>query len=156
VPGTDVRLGGAREAAEAFLGRPVEHEVDVQLPGRLEQRGNEIWDGAHTPDAVDWLLPRLPRHDYVLCVSILDDKDSGGILERLGAAGRVVVATESTNPRSLATKELAARAEPYFEHVEPIADPVAALGRARELAGPNGAVLATGSLYLLADLYVAG
>jgi dihydrofolate synthase/folylpolyglutamate synthase len=156
VPGTDVRTGGAREAAWAFLGRPTRHEVDVQLPGRLERRGNEVWDGAHTPAAADWLLERLPHADYVLCVSILDDKDAEGILERFRAAGRVLVATESSNPRSLATKELAARAEPYFEHVEPIADPVAALGRARELAGPGGAVLVTGSLYLLADLSVAG
>jgi dihydrofolate synthase/folylpolyglutamate synthase len=156
VPGTDVRLGGAREAAEAFLGRPTEQEVDVRLPGRLERRGNEVWDGAHTPDAVDWLLPQLPRADYVLCVSILDDKDADGILERLRAAGRILVATESANQRSLATKELAARAEPYFEHVEPIADPMAALGRARELAGTAGAVLVTGSLYLLADLSAGG
>ena len=156
VPGTDVRLGGAREAAEAFLGRPTEQQVDVRLPGRLERRGNEVWDGAHTPDAVDWLLPQLPRADYVLCVSILDDKDADGILERLRAAGRILVATESANPRSLATKELAARAEPYFEHVEPIADPMAALGRARELAGAAGAVLVTGSLYLLADLSAGG
>jgi dihydrofolate synthase/folylpolyglutamate synthase len=156
VPGTDVRLGGAREAAEAFLGRPTEQEVDVRLPGRLERRGNEVWDGAHTPDAVDWLLPQLPRADYVLCVSILDDKDADGILERLRAAGRILVATESANPRSLATMELAARAEPYFEHVEPIADPMAALGRARELAGTAGAVHVPGSLYLLADLSAGG
>jgi len=156
VPGTDVRPGGAREAAEAFLGHPIEHEVDVQLPGRLERRGNEIWDGAHTPDSVDWLLPQLPRADYVLCISILDDKDAEGILERLRGAGGVLVATESSNSRSLAAKELAARAEPYFEHVESIADPVAALGRARELAGPAGAVLVTGSLYLLADLSAGG
>jgi hypothetical protein len=31
-------------------------------------------------------------------------------------------------------------------------NPVAALAAAREIAGPGGAVLATGSLYLLADL----
>ena len=31
-------------------------------------------------------------------------------------------------------------------------DPHAALRRARELAGPDGAVLATGSIYLVADL----
>jgi dihydrofolate synthase/folylpolyglutamate synthase len=156
VPGTDVRPGGAREAAEAFLGRRIEHEVEVRLPGRLERRGEEIWDGAHTPDAAAWLLERLPRADYVLCVSILSDKDAEGILERLRAAGGVLVATESSNSRSLAAKELAARAEPYFEHVESIADPVAALGRARELAGPAGPVLVTGSLYLLADLSVDG
>ena len=33
-----------------------------------------------------------------------------------------------------------------------VADPRAALERARELAGPDGAVLATGSIYLVADL----
>lgn len=156
VAANDVRLGGARETAEVFLGRQIEHEVEVRLPGRLERRGEEVWDGAHTPDAAAWLLERLPRADYVLCVSILDDKDADGILERLRDAGRVLVATESANPRSLATKELAARAEPYFEHVEPIVDPVAALSRARELAGPAGPVLVTGSLYLLADLSAGG
>jgi len=99
VAANDVRLGGARETAEAFLGRRIEQEVDVRLPGRLERRGEEMWDGAHTPDAVDWLLPQLPRADYVLCVSILDDKDAEGILERLRAAGRVLVATESSSAR---------------------------------------------------------
>jgi dihydrofolate synthase/folylpolyglutamate synthase len=156
VEATDVRVGGARETAEAFLGRRIEHEVEVRLPGRLELRGEEIWDGAHTPDAASWLLERLPRAEYILCVSILEDKNAAGILERLRAAGDVFVATESSNSRSLAAKELAARAEPYFEHVEPIADPVAALGRARELAGPAGRVLVTGSLYLLADLSADG
>ena len=156
VAATDVRVGGARETAEAFLGRRIEHDVEVRLPGRLERRGEEVWDGAHTPDAAAWLLERLDRGDYVLCVSILDDKDADAILARLREAGEVLVATQSSNPRSLAAKELAARAEPYFEHVEPIADPVAALARARELAAPTGAVLVTGSLYLLADLYVAG
>jgi dihydrofolate synthase/folylpolyglutamate synthase len=156
VAATDVRVGGARETAEAFLGRRIEHEVEVRLPGRLERRGEEIWDGAHTPDAVAWLLERLPRTDYVLCVSILEDKDADGILERLRGAGAVLVATESSNSRSLTAKELAARAEPYFEHVEPISDPVAALGRARELAAPAGPLLVTGSLYLLADLSVDG
>ncbi len=156
VAGSDVRLGGAREAAEVFLGRRIEHEVEVRLPGRLERRGEEMWDGAHTPDAATWLLEHLPRSGYVLCVSILGDKDAEGIFERLRNAGRILVATESSNPRSLAAKELAARAEPYFAHVEPIADPVAALGRARELAGAEGRVLVTGSLYLLADLSAGG
>jgi dihydrofolate synthase/folylpolyglutamate synthase len=36
--------------------------------------------------------------------------------------------------------------------VEIVGEPHAALGRARELAGPDGAVLATGSIYLVADL----
>ena len=36
--------------------------VDARLPGRLELAATgEVRDGAHTPDAVDWLLARLPE-----------------------------------------------------------------------------------------------
>jgi dihydrofolate synthase/folylpolyglutamate synthase len=151
VPGRTIVHGGAREAAEAFLGRPVEHEVDVVLPGRLERRGEEVWDGAHTPDAVDWLVERLPRRDYVLCVSVLADKDVDGMLTRLARAGSTLVATRSASARALPARDLARRAEQYYEHVEAVDDPEAALERARTLAH-DGAVLVTGSLYLLADL----
>jgi len=142
--------GGAREAAETFLGRPIETEVAVSLPGRLERRGDEVWDGAHTPEAVDWLLERLSAPEYVLCVSILADKRIDELLERLARAGRTLVATRSGNPRALPEDRLAAGAESHFDHVEAIADPQEALARARALGGP---VLVTGSLYLLADLH---
>jgi len=152
VPEHETRIGGAREAAEAFLGRPIEAEVDVCLPGRLERRGDDdVRDGAHTVEGVDWLLARLPPKDWTVVASILRDKDAVAMLEGLSRAGRTLIATRSSNPRALPEKELAARAEPYFEHVEIHADPAEALRRAREL----GPVLVTGSLYLLADLHEA-
>jgi dihydrofolate synthase / folylpolyglutamate synthase len=153
VPGSaSIVVGGAREAAEAFLGRAIAGEVDVVLPGRLERRGREIRDGAHTPEAVDWLLERLPRREYVLCVSVLADKDAEGILRRLAQAGRLLVATQSGNPRALPAADVARTAGPRFDRVETVTAPVEALARAHELAGPAGGVLVTGSLYLLADL----
>jgi dihydrofolate synthase/folylpolyglutamate synthase len=148
--GAELVVGGAREAAEAFLGRPVEADVQVDLPGRLERRGDEIWDGAHTPEAVDWLLARLPARDHVLCVSILGDKRVDEMLERLRRAGRSFVATQSSNPRSMPAAELADRAERHFEDVQTVPNPPDALARARAVGRP---VLVTGSLYLLADLY---
>jgi dihydrofolate synthase/folylpolyglutamate synthase len=151
VPGNEVRVGGAREAAEAFLGRPVEL-VEASLPGRLELRDGEVRDGAHTPDAVEWLLDRLPQpHDYVVVASILADKDADGILERLARAGRALVATRSSNERALPSGEVAARGRTWFEVVEIADDPREAVRRAHTL-GPR--VLVTGSLYLLADLHV--
>jgi dihydrofolate synthase/folylpolyglutamate synthase len=123
VPERDVRTGGAREAAEAFLGRPLGGDVD-------------------------WLLERLPRRDWTVVASILSDKPLDAMLRRLSRAGRTLIATRSSNPRSLAEKELASRAEPYFDRVESDPDPRGALGRAQ--AHPP--VLVTGSLYLLADL----
>ena len=104
----DVRLGGAREAAEVYLGRPIDHDVEVRLAGRLEVNGSEVSDGAHTPDAVDWLLERLPEPaGYTVVASILEDKDAAGILERLATAGPTLVATQSTNDRALPAEAVA-------------------------------------------------
>ena len=147
----DVRFvtGGPREAAETFLGHAIAHQVEVSLPGRFEWRGgDELWDGAHNLAGTEWLLERLPKRDWNVVASILADKHVDAMLERLGTAGRTLIATRSSNPRALDEKELARRAEPYFDHVESEPDPVLALRRARQL----GPVLATGSLYLLADL----
>src|SRR5207247_335471 len=77
--------GGGRETAEAFLGRGIEHDVEVRLPGRLDWRGpDELWDGAHTPEGIDWLLARVPVRPWVVVASILVDKDADAMLERLG------------------------------------------------------------------------
>ena len=153
VPANEVRAGGAAEAAAAFLGRPVDGRPPVaSLPGRLERRSeDEVWDGAHTPEAVEWLLAQLEPRDWIVVASVLRDKDVDGISRRLARAGSTLVATRSSNPRALADDELARAAAPHFERIEAIADPVAAVARARDL----GPVLVTGSLYLLADLHAA-
>jgi dihydrofolate synthase/folylpolyglutamate synthase len=149
VPGREVLLGGAREAAGAFLGAAVEGQVEVRLPGRLEQRSDsEIWDGGHNPDGLDWALPRLPAGSYTVVASILRDKDVEGMLERLARVGRRFVATTSSNARALPAGELAAVAARWFPVVEAVDDPVAAVERARQ----DPPVLVTGSLYLLSDL----
>jgi dihydrofolate synthase/folylpolyglutamate synthase len=154
VAGNEVVLGGAREAAEAFVGHPIAAEPEVHLPGRLELRGpDEVWDGAHTPEGVAWLLERLPQgRDWTIVASILADKDADAVLAGLARAGQTLIATRSSNPRALPEKELAAAAEPYFQHVQAIRDPFAALAEARRARR----VLVTGSLYLLADLHRSG
>jgi dihydrofolate synthase / folylpolyglutamate synthase len=145
----EVRIGEAEEAVEAFLGerRPL---AEASLPGRLEIRAGEIRDGAHTPDAVDWLLERLPEpHDYVVVASILGDKDAEGILDRLARAGDTLVATASTNPRARPADAVADLARSRFAHVRIAPEPAAAVALAHDL---GDRVLVTGSLYLLADL----
>jgi len=152
-------LALAVAAAETFLGAPVDASTAnaVQLPGRLERRGEaplEIWDGAHNLDGVGWLLSRLPDRRYVVVASILRDKNVEGMLAALSAVGDTVVATASAQPRALSADELATLARRWFERTETERDPGAALARARSIAGLDGAVLVTGSLYLLADLAV--
>jgi dihydrofolate synthase/folylpolyglutamate synthase len=145
-------LALAIAAAEAFLGRPVDGHVDVELPGRFERRADdplEIWDGAHNLAGLGYSLPRLPSARYVVVASILADKDVDGMLAALSVIAERLVATSSTNDRALSAEDLAERAAPYFTEIETVPDPGEALFRARSLGRP---VLVTGSLYLLADL----
>jgi dihydrofolate synthase/folylpolyglutamate synthase len=144
-----VIVGGANEAAAAFLGREARSVAEVTLPGRLEQRGeDELWDGAHNAEGAAWLAGRLPRRDYTILASILADKDVDRMLEHLAGVGERLIATRSSNPRALAAADLAARARARFARVDEIPDPETALATARE----DPPVLVTGSLYLLADL----
>lgn len=149
VPRQEVVIGGAHEAAEAFLGRAIEAEPSVSLPGRLERRDGEIRDGAHNPDGARFLVERLPSGDYTVVASILADKDVDAMLEAFARVGSRFVATRSSSARALAADELAERARGRFALVEAVAEPSEALRRAHELGEP---VLVTGSLYLLGDL----
>jgi dihydrofolate synthase/folylpolyglutamate synthase len=150
-------LALAVAAAEAHLGERVDPHAaqGVQVPGRLERRGErplEIWDGAHNIAGIGYLLPRLPGRRFTIVASILADKNADAMLRALAAIGDTLVATRAPNPRARPAEELARLAAPHFTRVESVSGPAAALSRARELAGPDGAVLVTGSLYLLAAL----
>jgi len=149
VPGREIRFGGAREAAEAFVSHEIAADPAVTLPGRFERRDGEIRDGAHNPDGARHLVDQLDRDDYTVVASILGDKDVDAILATLRRAGPRFVATSSSSERALVAGELGLRARSSFEHVEVVDDPVAAVARAHELGEP---VLVTGSLYLLGDL----
>jgi dihydrofolate synthase/folylpolyglutamate synthase len=156
IPARNVALAVA--AAQEFLGRPVDAgpAQHVQLPGRLERRAEaplEIWDGAHNLAGVGHVLARLPARRYVIVASILADKDVDGMLAALAALGDTFIATQSSSGRAVAASELARHARARFASVEALDDPAAAVVRARQLAGREGAVLVTGSLYLLADLH---
>jgi len=145
--GGNEALAGA--AVSAFLGRPVE-AARVRMPGRLDRHGDtEIWDGAHTPEAVRHIAPELPAMASIVA-SVLADKDVDGVLAELARLAPAFVATSSSNPRALSADTLADRARPHFAVVEAEPDPVEALRKAHALGEP---VLVTGSLYLLADLW---
>jgi dihydrofolate synthase/folylpolyglutamate synthase len=101
-------------------------------------------------------------HDRVIAVvSILDDKDAAGMLARLIGAERVhidaLVFTNSHNPRTLPPPTLQSLTRQLMgPPTEVVPGPRQALARARELAGPEGVVIAAGSLYLVADLLATG
>jgi dihydrofolate synthase/folylpolyglutamate synthase len=157
----------ARAVAEAFVGPLDESAVrdagrSVVIPGRCEVVAHDpltIFDGAHNPAGARALAASLPEivagRKLVGVISILDDKDAAGMLRALMPCCASLVVTSNKNPRALPPAtlqslagQIAAGGPPA--EVEP--DPTRALARARDQAGKNGAVLVTGSIYLIADL----
>ena len=152
-------LGGLDEAAvrQALAGTAV--------PGRLQvvaERPLVLADGAHNPDGVRVLAQSLAAVDVprpaVGVLAIMRDKDYRAMIAGFLRLLDSVVCTQASEARSLRAEELAAAvrevsaADATLTAVEAVADPHAALGRARELAGTEGSVLVGGSLYLLEDL----
>jgi len=162
----------AAAAAEAFLGSLEPEAVrevaaSVTIPGRLEVVAHDpatILDVAHNPDGAAALAEALPGvtggKPVFACVAILADKDAEAMLRALAPALEYVVCTELPADRLRASGRPGARSRPAAElaeicsrldlAAEIVAEPEAALTRARELAAArDGVALAAGSHYLL-------
>ena len=94
----------------------------------------------------------LPERPFVGVVSILDDKDAASMLRALLPRCERFVCTAAPSPRALSPATLASLVEQLGASAEIVPSPRAAVARAQELAGPEGAVIATGSIYLIAEL----
>jgi dihydrofolate synthase / folylpolyglutamate synthase len=156
----------ARAAAEAFLGEldpdaVADAATSVTVPGRFEAVDDQlVLDGAHNAAGMAALAEALPGYlagrPLVAVVSILDDKDPAAMLGHLLPLCEQVVFCRIANPRALSPATLVSLSRQVGgmapEHVHTERDARGGLELARELAGREGVVLATGSIYLLADL----
>lgn len=136
------------------------------IAGRLQLTNAapfEIRDAAHNAQAAEALVAALAEvagaRPVTLLVAMLDDKPVNDTISALTQAvpdDGTVICTQSANPRSIASSDLADRVDELnFERnlrTEAVIDPWSALARAREVAGRDGVLCVTGSNYLLADL----
>lgn len=130
----------------------------VRWPGRLEtvsRKPDAIVDGACNTGAMiyvrDFLLSRAPRECTVAVVAMCRDKDMAEVLSILREAVSRMVFTQVRNPRAMPAGELSVLApDGVGTSVEP--DPAEAVRKASELAGPDGTVIITGSLYLVGEV----
>jgi len=149
--GIEPRADAVREAA-----------LRTATPGRLqivERDPLTLLDGAHNPAAVHALAGSLPEmlagRPLALVLGVLEDKDAATMLRTLLPVCERAWFTAPPSARALSPAALQSLARQQgFEdvHCEPRAG--AALGQARAWATqrPGGAVLATGSIYLVGEL----
>jgi len=165
--GLHVSLLGSYQAANAALAVAAAHALgvdsagaiaDARWPGRFELWGDHprvILDGGHNPAGLSALLGDvrrlLPGPGLVVVFAAMADKDLPAMFDvlRRAAPGAVVFTAASSAGDRAADPEAMARDYGAGQAVLPAA---AALETARGLAGPDGTVLACGSLYLVGEL----
>ncbi len=130
---------------------------DARWPGRLDWADDRLLlDGAHNPQAARALRAYidefLPGKRIVLVTAMMRDKQPEACAEILVPGAAAVIATQVEGPRALPSEALA---EIYRAHGAPataVPSPSEALRAARDEAGPEGVVVACGSLYLVGEL----
>jgi len=127
----------------------------VRLPGRVEVLGRRPWlivDAAHNPvsaRALAGALRGVPRRRTILVFGASADKDYGGMLRTLLPGTDLAIFTRAMNPRAAAPSDLLRRASGFAALA---AGSVArALGMARKAAGPQDAIVVTGSFYVAGE-----
>jgi dihydrofolate synthase/folylpolyglutamate synthase len=177
---TEVRARGAfqrrnfalaRAAAESYLqtvGIALDEDAvadaaaTTEVPGRLQVVAEDpltVLDGAHNPAAVTALAQSLPEvfegRQLALVLGVLEDKDAAGMLATLLPLCERAWFTAPPGSRALPPAALQSHARQlgYEDVVECEPRPTDALARARSWAREHGgAVLATGSVYLVGEL----
>ena len=138
----------------------------VRWPGRLEwvqARPALLLDGAHNPAAARALraylreLPLAPNlgatsRRLVLVFGTMRDKAVAEIADLLFPLAAAVVLTRPSQRRAATPQGLAEVTGHLNPRVLEREEPREALELARELAGPEGVVLVTGSLYLVGEI----
>ena len=160
----------ARRAAEAYLHSaqiPLREDAVAEaaaataVPGRLQliaENPPTVLDGAHNPDAVAALVQALPdvlpAKPLALVLGVLDHNDAAGMLAMLLPVSTRAWFTAPPSPRALSPAALQSLARQLgFDASECEPKPARALAHAQRWASAhNGAVLATGSVYLVGEL----
>jgi dihydrofolate synthase / folylpolyglutamate synthase len=158
-------LAMAVAAAEALFGRPLDPDAlraaaaVASMPGRMEPMATQplvLLDGAHNLESMSVLVRALreefPSTRWQMVFGIMGDKDVDAMLTEVAPVVDGVVVTAVDYPRAVPPATLAERVARQVDAPVLVADDVEhAIDMARAEAGPDGAVLVTGSLYLVGE-----
>jgi dihydrofolate synthase/folylpolyglutamate synthase len=134
---------------------------NVQWPGRLEILGRKPWvivDAAHNGDSMGKLVATIEQlfsyKHMILILGTSIDKDVDRMLHAVRPVADQVLVTQATHPRAADPTQLADRAHEYGLQATSV--PLdRALDTALNMADKDDLILATGSLFLVADLSIA-
>jgi len=154
-------LAAAALRALARSGVPIAEDAialgiaTARWPGRLEEVGGVLLDGAHNPDGAAALAAALaalhPGRPVELVFGVLADKDHGGMLHALAPAARRLHLVAPATPRARAAADLHAQALALGADADVHDGLEDALRCARRAAADGALVCVAGSLYLVGE-----
>lgn len=130
---------------------------NARHPGRLEFQGQYLFDGAHNVGGAGVLrdfLDEFVDQPITMIFGAMRGKNVAEMIEILLPKVESLILTRPDNERALTTQELTQFIDCDFngEHcflTETVAE---AVKKANEMAGKNGLILVTGSLYLVGEV----
>jgi dihydrofolate synthase / folylpolyglutamate synthase len=158
-------IGAAEELSKQ--GFPVTAESvemgirETRWPGRFQvvpatdSTPEYVLDVAHNP-AGAWALRSTLSNCYenrrlIFIFGAMRDKAIAEMCEILFPLAEGVVATQADNPRSATGQEIIQAAHRTHAEMEVSTDVPSALARAKEIAGTNGVIVVTGSIYVVGE-----
>ena len=136
--------------------------AQTQWPGRMEVLQREppvVIDCAHNPYSAETLAHSLetwfPDTRWLLIFGASNDKDVPHVLEALLPLCERVWVSHSHHPRSAAPENIAAQCAAMGKEADIVTEPSHALAAALEHLKPGMGVIATGSIFLVADVRAA-
>jgi dihydrofolate synthase / folylpolyglutamate synthase len=124
-------------------------------PGRLEEVGGVLLDGAHNPQGAAALAAALsalsPGRPVELVFGVLADKDLGGMLDALRPAVRHLHLCTPASPRAWPAAEVQALVRSRAMEADVHGELAEALDCARRAAADGAQVCVAGSLYLVGE-----
>ena len=131
----------------------------VSWQGRFElvsKKPTFIVDGGHNPQCAEALFENVKEYlgdkKLVVLTGVLADKDFESMYADMATLTSEFVTVTPPNPRALSAKDLALYLSRFGKPVAFAESIEEGVRLAREKAGQNGAVLAYGSLYMVADI----
>ncbi|NLX48172.1 MAG: bifunctional folylpolyglutamate synthase/dihydrofolate synthase [Euryarchaeota archaeon] len=131
--------------------------ADARWPGRLDlvrRSPLTVMDVTHTPEgarAVASELDVFPGSPRVLVVGMLRDKDARGAMRHLAPLFDHVICTSPSSPRALSSREMCVAAHDHNRDCRAVEGVGAAMDTAASLAGSEGFVMVSGSLYTIGE-----
>lgn len=130
----------------------------VVWPGRCEVVSRApivLLDGAQNAASARALIRTLKdvgvTRDAILIIGMSADKEVAEVGQALAGSFAVVVATQAAHPRALPADELARRVARWLPAAHVTTSVGAALAAARERVRPDGAIVITGSLFVVGE-----